>query len=66
MPEEVPTRVKLLESAPPSSWVALSPDESRIVGTGKSIREVVALCDQQGETNPTLLRTPEAWGPIVL
>jgi hypothetical protein len=66
MVQEIPTRVKLLESAPLDSWIALSADESRIVASGKTIREVVELCDKRGEANPTLLKTPEAWGPLFL
>ncbi len=66
MVQELPTRAKLLQSAPLDCWIALSADESRIVASGKTIREVVELCEQQGETNPTLLKTPEEWGPLFL
>ena len=64
-PESV-IRLKLLRSAPLDSWIALSPDESRIVAVGRTYAEVSELSDAAGETDPLILKTPTEWEPISL
>lgn len=47
---------------PPRTWVALSADESRVVGTGASYGDAVDRASEQGETDPILLMTPPSDG----
>jgi len=50
-PEE---RVQMLLAAKPNSWVALSHDESKVVGTGSTYSEAVDAARQKGEEDPLL------------
>ncbi len=50
---------ELLEGIRPRTWVALSADESRVVGTGASYGDAVDRASEQGETDPILLMTPD-------
>lgn len=49
---------ELLKGIPPRTWVALSADESRVVGTGASYGEAVDRAEEQGENDPILLMSP--------
>jgi hypothetical protein len=57
-PEE---RAHILLGAKPNSWVALSDDESKVVGTGSTYREAVDATRKNGEEDPLLIKTPEEW-----
>jgi hypothetical protein len=59
-------RLKILRESPPNSWVALSEDESRLIGRGATYAEAVAAAEAQGVSDPVLLKTPENWNPMVL
>lgn len=48
----------LLKDSPAGAWVALSPDEKRIVGTGASMQAAALQAQLNGEQNPVLVRTP--------
>ena len=48
----------LLRDAPPGAWVALSRDETRILGTGDSMRAAALQAQLKGEHNPVLIRMP--------
>ena len=39
-------------------WVALSPDETRILGHGKTIEEALALAKGKEEGRPLLIKVP--------
>lgn len=62
----VEERVRLLLEAPPNSWIALSGDESRCVAHGATYAEAVANAEQEGESDPVLIKKPETWHPMVL
>ena len=64
-PQEA-ARLELLRSAPLSSWVALSADETRIVATGATYSEVVELSERAGETDPLIIKTPEQWSSFAV
>lgn len=59
-------RIEALKNAPPDSWVAFSADEERLVATGISYEEVVSKAEQQGETEPVVVKVPKDWTPVVL
>lgn len=57
-PEE---RIRILREAKPDSWIALSADESRVVGRGNTYGEAVEQAKRQGEEDPVLLKIPDNW-----
>ncbi len=61
-PEE---RVVILREAKPDSWIALSADESRVVGKGDTYAEAVAEANRSNETDPVLIKTPVDWNAKV-
>lgn len=54
-------RLQVLREAPANSWLALSEDESRVVGTGKTYAEAVELAAKEGVEDPVLIKTPDEW-----
>ena len=64
MSPEAIIKLNVLRSAPLNSWIALSEDETRIVAAGKSFTEVSDRCDDAGEKDPFILKTPNAWEPF--
>jgi hypothetical protein len=56
------TNAELMEGIPPRTWVALSADETRVVGTGASYGEAVDRAVEQGEKDAILLMTPPSDG----
>ena len=58
-------RVRILSEAKPKSWVALSSDETRIVGRGDSYSEAVEDARRHGENDPLLIKIPDNWEPRV-
>jgi hypothetical protein len=59
-------RLEVLKGAPPNSWLALSHDESTVVGGGATYGEAVREAEQKGEDDPVLIKTPDDWSPMVL
>lgn len=49
---------RVLGTAPPGSWVALSQDKTRVVGTGVSAQAAVYQAQLQGESTPVLVQMP--------
>jgi len=54
-------RVRILREAKPNSWIALSADESCVVGRGETYAEAVADAEHHSENDPVLIRTPDDW-----
>ena len=54
-------RLQVLQNAPPNSWVALSEDESRVIGVAATYDDAVDLAAKEGIEDPVLLKTPEEW-----
>ena len=61
-----PERAQILREAQPDSWLALSADESAVVGHGSKYREAVNEAKQNGEDDPVLIKTPQEWNDLVL
>ncbi|HTR23367.1 MAG TPA: hypothetical protein VMI10_05240 [Terriglobales bacterium] len=49
---------RVLGTAPPGSWVALSQDKTRVVGTGVSSQAAIYQAQLQGEYAPVLVQMP--------
>jgi Family of unknown function (DUF5678) len=56
-------RVRILNDAKPNSWLALSCDESQVVGRGDTYGEAVEDAEKHGETDPILVKIPDNWEP---
>jgi hypothetical protein len=56
----------LLSAAPRDKWIALSEDETRIVGVGDTMEEAVSAASAAGVEEPILFKTPLQWGYSVL
>lgn len=58
-------RVRILREAKPNSWVALSSDESKVVGRGDSYEQAIEDAQKRGENDPLLIKIPDNWEPRV-
>lgn len=47
-------------------WVALSPDESKVVGVGHTVKEALKASKQFGEQDPILTKVPKNYGTYIL
>lgn len=45
-------------------WIALSPDYSKVVGSGNSIKIVLEEAASQGVKKPILMRASKSYAPI--
>jgi hypothetical protein len=51
-------REKFFEGAKPDTWLALSADETRIVGRGENYGAALTDAERNGETTPVLIKVP--------
>ncbi len=58
------SRLNVLRSAPPDSWIALSEDESALVAVGSTYEEAVTKSEKAGVSDPVLIKTPKTWAPF--
>jgi hypothetical protein len=56
----------LLRGAPRNCWLALSEDESKIVGSGRTVTEVVEEAKKAGVEDPVVVWSPRSWLPAIL
>ncbi len=61
----MPDLSEVLEKAPRDCWLALTGDESKVVGRGENIAEAVAEAKDNGEEDPVLILAPKNWIPAV-
>lgn len=69
MTEQHPTQaIDLTEILDPylDKWVALSSDQTRVVGSGETPAEAIAEAPRQGAADPILMFVPTVSGPYVL
>ena len=57
---------KLLENIPKGAWVAISQDHSKVVAYSAQLSEAIALAHEAGESDPIVMRVPEASGAWLL
>jgi hypothetical protein len=55
----------VLQDAPRECWLALTHDETKVVGRGENIIEAVADAKEHGEDDPLLIWSPKVWIPAV-
>jgi hypothetical protein len=56
----------LLRSAPRNCWLALSDDESKIVGRGETVADAIEDAKKVGIEDPVVVWSPKTWIPAVL
>ena len=56
----------MLAQAPRNGWIALSEDESQVVGSGSTVEEAVSAAANRGVEEPVLVKSPKEWGHKVL
>ena len=49
---------KLLTGLHPGTWVAISEDQERVVGTGATIEEASLQAKEKGEKKPSIIGVP--------
>jgi hypothetical protein len=59
-------RIEALKNAPLDGWAAFSEDEERLVAYGTTYDEVVKKSEENGVTNPVVVKVPPAWNDLVL
>ena len=47
-------------------WVALSQDEKRVLGHGKSIEEALTEAKEKGENHPFVIKVPDNHGFVLI
>jgi len=60
------SRLAALRAAPPDGWVAFSENEERVVAYGASYEEAAQKAEEQGVTDPVLVKVPRDWTELVL
>jgi hypothetical protein len=51
-------REKFLKGAKPDTWLALSADETKIIGRGDTYGAALADAERNGEASPVLIKVP--------
>lgn len=52
---------EVLLNAPPECWAALNEEQTRIVGTGKTMEEALTQARKNGVEDPILHWVPSSW-----
>lgn len=47
-------------------WVALSCDEKKVIASGNTVKDVLRMAKEKGETKPILTKVPKNYGNYVL
>lgn len=47
-----------------TGWLALSPDYSQVVGSGKNIKAALDEAESKGVKKPVLMRAAKSYAPI--
>ena len=56
---------EVIRNAPRNCWLALSDDQSELLGYGETIDAAVDAAEAKGIKEPVLLWSPEEWMPAV-
>ncbi|HEY4776870.1 MAG TPA: hypothetical protein VIH56_04355 [Candidatus Acidoferrales bacterium] len=59
-------RIEALKNAPRNGWAAFSADEEKLVAYGATYDEVVTKSEENGETEPVVVKVPNNWNDLVL
>jgi hypothetical protein len=56
----------LLAGLPPGTWIAISEDQERVVGTGATIEEALREAKEKGESKPSIIGVPVDGSALIL
>jgi len=56
---------ELLTGAARNCWLAISADETRIVGKGNTLEEAVEAARKNGEDDPLVMWAPKTWNHAI-
>ena len=59
-------RIDALRNAPLNGWAAFSEDEERLVAYGETYDEVVKKSEENGVSEPVVVKIPSTWRDMVL
>jgi len=59
-------RIAALKNAPPNGWAAFSEDEERLIAYGATYDEVVRRSEENGVSDPVVVKVPPSWTDLVL
>jgi len=59
-------RIEALKNAPRNGWAAFSSDEERLVAYGTTYDEVVKKSEENGVSDPVVVKVPDGWNDLVL
>ena len=54
-------RLEALTGAPRNAWVALDEEETRVVGSGSTLKQAVAEAREHGVDDPVVVWSPASW-----
>ncbi len=57
---------RMLAQAPRDGWIALSEDETKVVGCGVTMEQAISEAAEHGVDEPILVKSPKEWGYKVL
>jgi hypothetical protein len=57
---------ELFANIRPGLWVAISPDQDRVICTAKTLEEVERKAKEQGEEDPFVMRVPDDNSALIL
>jgi hypothetical protein len=57
---------KLLAGLPSGTWVVISEDQERVVGTGATIEEALQEAKRNGEKKPSIIGVPVDGSALIL
>ena len=66
MPAIKTPRGTLLASIRPGTWIAISQNQERVVGKGRTSREALRKAKQNGEESPFITRVPKQSSALIL
>jgi hypothetical protein len=66
MPEIRTLNGALLKGIAPGTWVAISEDQERFVGTGQTIDEAIQKAHENGQAKPCVIRVPAEHSALIV
>ena len=65
MSKETANLMAALEKAPTNCWIALTEDQSKIIGRGETMEEAIRQAQTHGVEDPFVMWVPSSWMPCV-
>jgi Family of unknown function (DUF5678) len=66
MPAVKTLNEELLSGIAPGTWVAISEDQEKVVGTGSTIEEAIKKAKENGQEKPYVIRVPSEHSALIV